>query len=59
LCRTKWFRMRKHELRRVNREWRDVERAEVRASTEGRGGFFGISAVARKLIGFGKTLAGW
>jgi hypothetical protein len=59
LCRTKWFRMRKHELRRVNREWRDVEMAEERASTEGGGGFFGISAVARKLIGLGKTLAGW
>jgi hypothetical protein len=55
--------MRKHELRRVSREWIDVERAEERAeeraSTEGGGGFFGIPAVAKRLVGLGKRLAGW
>jgi hypothetical protein len=66
LCRTTWFQMRKHELRRVNREWSDVERAEDRALMHDRreaGGvkarFLGIPAVAGRLLGLAKRLAGW
>jgi hypothetical protein len=66
LCRTTWFQMRKHELRRVNREWSDVERAEDRALMYDRreaGGvkarFLGIPAVAGRLLGLAKRLAGW
>jgi hypothetical protein len=58
--------MRKHERRRVSREWSDVERAEDRALMYGRreaGGvkarFFGIPAVAGRLLGLAKRLAGW
>jgi hypothetical protein len=66
LCRTTWFQMRKHELRRVNREWSDVERAEDRALMHDRreaGGvkarFLGIPAVAGRLLGLAKRLARW
>jgi hypothetical protein len=66
LCRTTWFQMRKHELRRVNREWSDVERAEDRALMHDRreaGGvkarFLGIPAVAGRLLGLAKRLGGW
>jgi hypothetical protein len=66
LCRTTWFQMRKHELRRVNREWSDVERAEDRALMHDRreaGGvkarFLGIPVVAGRLLGLAKRLADW
>jgi hypothetical protein len=57
--------MRRAELRRINKEWKDVENVEQRALLESRGDgadgkavFFGIPAVARRLMRLGRRLAG-
>jgi hypothetical protein len=51
--------MRKHDLRGVNREWKDIDKVEERATVESAGGFLGITAVTKRLSVLGKRLVGW
>jgi hypothetical protein len=51
--------MRKHDLRGVNREWKDIDKVEERTTDESAGGFLGITAVTKRLSVLGKRLVGW
>ncbi|KAH7068711.1 acyl-CoA N-acyltransferase [Paraphoma chrysanthemicola] len=67
LCRTAWFRIRRSEFRKVNREWEDIETAErkllkeierdCKGEQDVTDGF--VKATRKGLVGLRKTVLGW